>query len=299
MRIFIEPGSYRSHNIGDWAMFEVAVARLRSRWPEASLGSHSLDPDAIRRLDPTIVSLDPSGSRSLGAVRALRFAPLMRATGRVALRVKRRDPRLLDRLARPSVVDSTTLRLLASEALIERAVSTGQSNLFEQAVDSVVDDLRDPAVAPWALGMWTDRPWFQSTVSLVFGSLGDKVPQDFIDDRTKLRGARFDIAAMTAAIPQMRDQFRANADWIEAQLGDGRNFLLGEFSLADINAYMNVWYTRQSLPEIADILKHLPLISGWEKRIQAFAKSGQSFVGGLGDRAQRSRRRQGARATGL
>src|ERR1700754_444810 len=123
------------------------------------------------------------------------------------------------------------------------------------------------AGVPWALGMWTDRPWFQSTVSLVFGSIGDKVPQDFIEDRTKLRGARFDIAAMTAAIPQMRDQFRANADWIEAQLGDGRNFLLGEFSLADINAYMNVWYTRQSLPEIEDILKHLPQTSAWEKRI--------------------------------
>src|SRR6187455_3390776 len=88
------------------------------------------------------------------------------------------------------------------------------------------------AGVPWALGMWTDRPWFQSTVSLVFGLLGDKVPQDFIADRSKLRGAPFDVAAMKAAIPQMRDQFRANVDWIEAQLGDGRSFLLGDvFSL--------------------------------------------------------------------
>ncbi len=131
---------------------------------------------------------------------------------------------------------------------------------------------------PWALGMWTDRPWFQSTVSLVFGSIGDKVPQDFIEDRTKLRGAKFDIAAMKAAIPQMRDQFRANADWIAAQLGDGRNFLLGEFSLADINAYMNMWYTRQSLPAIVDILKHMPLISAWEKRIQAFGHGTRSEI---------------------
>jgi len=131
---------------------------------------------------------------------------------------------------------------------------------------------------PWALGMWTDRPWFQSTVSLVFGSLADKVPQDFIDDRSKLRGAKFDIAAMTAAIPQMRDQFRANADWIEAQLRDGKPFLLGEFSLADVNAYMNVWYTRQSLPEIDDILKHLPQISAWEKRIQAFGHGTRSEI---------------------
>jgi glutathione S-transferase len=129
---------------------------------------------------------------------------------------------------------------------------------------------------PWALGMWTDRPFFQSTVSLVFGSLGDKVPQDFIEDRSKLRGARFDVAAMTAVIPQMRDQFRANMDWIEAQLADSRKFLLGEFSLADVNAYMNPWYARQSMPDIEDILKHFPLTSAWEKRIQAFGHGTRS-----------------------
>ena len=60
-----------------------------------------------------------------------------------------------------------------------------------------------------ATAMWTDKAFFQSTVNLVFGTLADKVPQEFIADREKLRGAKFDIAAMTAAIPQMRDQFRA------------------------------------------------------------------------------------------
>jgi glutathione S-transferase len=131
---------------------------------------------------------------------------------------------------------------------------------------------------PWALGMWTDRPFFQSTVNLVFGSLGDKVPQDFIEDRSKLRGARFDVAAMTAAIPQMRDQFRANMDWIESQLSDGRKFLFGEFSLADVNAYMNPWYARQNMPDIDDILKHLPLTSAWEKRIQAVGHGTRSEI---------------------
>ena len=51
----------------------------------------------------------------------------------------------------------------------------------------------------WATAMWTDRSFFQSTVNLVFGSLADKVPQDFIADREKLRGAKFDVAAMTSA----------------------------------------------------------------------------------------------------
>ena len=97
----------------------------------------------------------------------------------------------------------------------------------------------------WGSAMWTDRPFFQNTVNLVFGSLADKVPADFIADREKLRGAKFDVAAMTSAIPQMRDQFRAHLSWIDTQLGDERTWLAGETpSLYDINAYMNLWYVR-------------------------------------------------------
>ena len=95
------------------------------------------------------------------------------------------------------------------------------------------------AGVPWALGMWTDRPWFQSTVSLVFGSLGDKVPQDFIVDRTKLRGAPFDVAAMTAAIPHIATSSAANATDRGAAWRRPSRLLGDDFSLADINAYMN------------------------------------------------------------
>lgn len=76
----------------------------------------------------------------------------------------------------------------------------------------------------------------------------------------------------------MRDQFRANMDWIESQLAGGKPFLLGEFGLADVSAYMNLWYARQSLPEIEDILRHLPLTSAWEKRIQAFGHGTRSEI---------------------
>jgi glutathione S-transferase len=101
----------------------------------------------------------------------------------------------------------------------------------------------------WSTAMWTDRSFFQNTVNLVFGSLSDQVPQDFIADREKLRGAKFDVPAMTAAIPQMRDQFRAHLQWVETQLGDGRAWMSGDMaSLCDVNAYMNVWYVRAHLP---------------------------------------------------
>jgi glutathione S-transferase len=79
-------------------------------------------------------------------------------------------------------------------------------------------------------------------------SLADQVPQEFIADREKLRGAKFDVPAMTAAIPQMRDQFRAHVQWIEAQLADGRPWMSGNRAgLCDVNAYMNIWYVRAHL----------------------------------------------------
>ena len=127
---------------------------------------------------------------------------------------------------------------------------------------------------PWIVGEWTDRAFFLSSVNLVFGSLGDKVPQSFIEDRTRLRGAPFDVKAMTAGLPHHRDQVRDHLRLIEAQLaGDKasglRPWLLGDFSLADASAYMNVWYIRTNLANADDILAEFPLLRDWEGRVRA------------------------------
>ena len=130
---------------------------------------------------------------------------------------------------------------------------------------------------PWAMALWTDRAFFQSTVNLVFGTLGDRVPQSFVEDRSLLRGARFDVAAMGAAAPQMRDQFRAFLAWIAADLEDGRPYLLGSsVSLADISAYMCPWYTRSNLTPsdrdaagLTSIFAEFPAVTAWEARITA------------------------------
>jgi glutathione S-transferase len=121
----------------------------------------------------------------------------------------------------------------------------------------------------WATAMWSDRSFFQNTVNLVFGTLADRVPQDFIADREQLRGAKFDISAMTAAIPQMRDQFRAHVNWIETQLGDGRPWLGGgHASLCDVNAYMNVWYVREHLSNAEEMLAEFVRVRAWETRMR-------------------------------
>ena len=134
------------------------------------------------------------------------------------------------------------------------------------------------AGVPWALGMWTDRPFFQKRGQ---PRVRDARPRRFRRNSSRiaarLRGASFDVEKMRAAIPQMRDQIRAHLGWIEAQLGDGRPWLLGDFSLADVSAYMNVWYVRSSLVArggpggrgTRQDLRRPAAVAAWESRMRA------------------------------
>lgn len=120
------------------------------------------------------------------------------------------------------------------------------------------------------LGVWSDRTFFQNTVNLVFGSLADGIPKEFIEDRQKLRGGSFDIERMKAAIPQMRDQFRAHAHWIETQFEGRQDGLLGAYSLADIHAYMNIWYVTRRLEVGETLIAEFPKLKAWAARLAAF-----------------------------
>ena len=129
-----------------------------------------------------------------------------------------------------------------------------------------------------ASAMWTDRVFFQNTVNLVFGTLAHQVPQDFIEDREKLRGEKFNVPAMTAAIPQMRDQFRAHVQWIEDQLSGGRAFLTGSKpSLVDINAYMNIWYMRANVGGDA-VPAEFGHVRAWEERVRTIGHGRRSEI---------------------
>ena len=122
----------------------------------------------------------------------------------------------------------------------------------------------------WGSVMWTDRSFFQNTVNLVFGTNADRVPAEFIADREKLRGTKFDVAAMKGAIPQMRDQFRAHLQWIDAQLADEREWIAGDTpSLCDINAYMNLWYVRSNLENVDEMLGEFDHARAWAGRLRA------------------------------
>ncbi|MDE1172508.1 MAG: glutathione S-transferase family protein [Parvibaculaceae bacterium] len=121
----------------------------------------------------------------------------------------------------------------------------------------------------WGLGMWTDRTFFQTVIPIIFGYVGKHITPEFKQDREAMSGRPFDVAAMAAAAPLMADQLRAQIDWLEAQLGDGRPFLLGEKpGLADVNVYYNFAFVRWSHPGALDFLKGYPHVAQWEARIK-------------------------------
>ncbi len=122
----------------------------------------------------------------------------------------------------------------------------------------------------WAVNFWADRSFFGVTVPIIFGELGDATPKDFIADREKLSGRPFNIAAMKAAAGVMRPQWRAQAAWIEEGLA-GADWLGGAApGLADIAAYMNIWFLASSLPDLADeLLSGLARTQAWRPRVAA------------------------------
>jgi len=122
--------------------------------------------------------------------------------------------------------------------------------------------------ADWAVNLWADRLWFQASVAVIFAEMGDMVPKEFIADREKLSGRPFDVNAMKAAAPFMRQQWRAYAGWLEDGLSE--DFLGGRGpSLSDVAAWMNVWWLGAASPKVADeLLRGLPRLQAWRDRLK-------------------------------
>jgi hypothetical protein len=106
---------------------------------------------------------------------------------------------------------------------------------------------------------------------VIFGEIGGNVPRAFIEDREKLMGRPFDVVAMKAAAAPMGAQWRAQAGWIETSLSAGSQFLLGDTpGIADVAAYMNIWFVMTFTPQLAaPLLSGLDGLEAWRERIQA------------------------------
>jgi glutathione S-transferase len=127
----------------------------------------------------------------------------------------------------------------------------------------------------WAL--WADRLLFMPVVAVVFAEIGHTVPQAFVEDRSKMMAGR-NFADIPKQAPHAREQIRALLAALEAELGDGRPFLLGqEFSLADAACWHPLWFLRVA-PQAPALLEPLPRLHAWMERVGALGQGERSDV---------------------
>jgi hypothetical protein len=84
-------------------------------------------------------------------------------------------------------------------------------------------------------------------------------------------GRPFDVAAMKAAGAPMRAQWRTQAGWIDDALAAVGPFLAGDKAgLADITAYMNIWFMLSFAPHVGEpLLAGLNHLAAWRERVKA------------------------------
>ncbi|CAN0602247.1 unnamed protein product, partial [Ectocarpus sp. 12 AP-2014] len=83
----------------------------------------------------------------------------------------------------------------------------------------------------WCLSRWTDGAFFDQTVRHILGAAGDSLDKDFAADRGRLYMGENWAEALknaNADLPHLVAQMRAPLSWVDAQLADGRAYLLGE-----------------------------------------------------------------------
>jgi glutathione S-transferase len=121
------------------------------------------------------------------------------------------------------------------------------------------------------MSLWADRLLFLPVVAVVFAEIGAMVPQAFIDDRSRMMPGR-NFADLPRQAPYARDQVRGLVATLEAQLADGRPFLLGDaFSLADASSFHPLWFLRMAPTEVR-LLDAFPRTLAWMARLDAMGQ---------------------------
>ena len=152
-----------------------------------------------------------------------------------------------------------------------------------QLIVRVLEDLQpSPTLYPdgsegtcQAWQLWADKLVFITTVSVLFGEVGQFMPKEFIDDRTKMMPGR-DFNELPRMAPHAREQLRAYVATLDAQLDDGRPYLLGtDFSLADAACFHTMWFLRMA-PQAKSMISDAPPVAEWVARVDGMGHGERS-----------------------
>ncbi len=123
----------------------------------------------------------------------------------------------------------------------------------------------------WCLSRWTDGAFFDLGVKVILGAAGDGLPQDFAQDRGRLylgQNWTEKLNAANAALPHLASQLRAPLHWVNTQLSDGREFLLGKDAAAiDAQLYYVVWFLRGRWNQGPGFLSEFAELQRWEQNV--------------------------------
>jgi glutathione S-transferase len=135
----------------------------------------------------------------------------------------------------------------------------------------------------WCLSRYTDGELFSLAVQIVLGSAGSDLPSDFAEDRGRLYlGGDWaeGLKRANEQLPHLVAQVRAPFSWLNAQMGDGRAFLLGsEPAAIDAQFYHNVWFIRGRWSGGPSMLSEFPELERWEENVRAIGHGTSSSMG--------------------
>jgi glutathione S-transferase len=134
----------------------------------------------------------------------------------------------------------------------------------------------------WCLSRWTDGAFFDTSVRHILGSAGDKLDKDFAQDRGRLYLGENWAEALkqaNAELPHLVSQVRAPLSWLNAQMADGRAFLLGAQPAAiDAQIYFVVWFLRGRWADGPAFLSAFPDLVRWEENVRAIGHGSSSTM---------------------
>jgi glutathione S-transferase len=124
------------------------------------------------------------------------------------------------------------------------------------------------------LAQWADAALFWSAVPYamqpagvphIFSGAPPEHVKAFAVDRAAMMGGTRRVTVADAGA-----QLVSYCGWLESQLADGREFLLGaEPCIADFSVAQSIWFIHLAAP-IADALKPYPTLVAWYRRVAGF-----------------------------
>lgn len=124
----------------------------------------------------------------------------------------------------------------------------------------------------WCLSRWTDGALFDQTVRHILGAAGDSLDKEFAADRGRLylgENWAAELKQANADLPHQVSQLRAPLSWLNAQLSDGRAFMLGPQPAAiDAQIYHVVWFLRGRWADGPSFLSEFKDLVRWEGNVR-------------------------------